>query len=279
MSDRMHANDAPQAVSGLSLFRQMLAKQEMRQRWEAANPALAAAWNEALREDAAWTTRRDLERARSRACFRAAEALRRIRAPEDAIRALEAPTSTPSMDAAHAFVAASRKDVRFLLLLGEKGIGKTVGACYVAREAIADFYTEERPSGGPERPEPAAFVNGSELSRLSAYGDGASEFERLQRVSVLVLDDLTRAFVSKVSGPMLFELLDCRYRRLKATVITDNKLPDEFARWCAAQTDNAGNPDACPLWDRIETSAIVAALPGESLRRTKKRPEGRKEKP
>lgn len=163
--------------------------------WCVANPELAAAWDEGLREDA---VRSMLAKDRARHLA----ALMASGMPRRAVEAWEAGLQvSPAVDAAQAFLG-SRKT--FLLLMGSAGAGKTVATA----EALKD--------GG-------LFVRAVELSRLSAYdAEDRARMERVHTSRLLVLDDLGAEMLHDGWRPMLDELVDVRYGARRPTIITTN---------------------------------------------------------
>lgn len=249
-------------AGNMSSLQRLLAANRARAEADARDPAAAEARKAKQREEARAALEREAAEARARATIRTGDVLRRIGVPHEVLEALSGTLEPrPTLAAAKRFALATREEACFLLLLGPPGTGKTLAAAMVARRCCVDVLAR----GGVQHRDPAAFVLGSKLARLSLYGDDRGAFDALLEVPCLVLDDLSRAFTSKVAGPLIFELLATRHAKRKATVITDNKTEEEFAKWCSSVTGETAGQD--PLWDRISTSAIVCEAAGKSLRR------------
>lgn len=137
-----------------------------------------------------------------------------------------------------------------LLLLGPVGVGKTF-QCYGAIRALAvsgvrcswelvaaaDFYASQRP-----RP------------RV----DAEDEFDRLARVSLLVLDDLGAAKATEWTEEITYRLVNRRYQDCKPTIVTSNVTPKTLA-------DALGERVA----SRLREMGRVVALKGSDRRRPK----------
>ena len=137
-----------------------------------------------------------------------------------------------------------------LVALGERGTGKTVGACYAMGLALQWRDAIDRPGGG-EHNARGAFVPAGELARC--WRDGAW-FARLERVSVLLLDDIGKEQDERVKSA-IFELLDKRHAGRRVTLATSNLSAADFAvRYGEA------------LADRMRVGAVVEEFFGESLR-------------
>lgn len=228
-----------------------------RKAWEAANPETARIWSEALLEDHRRTTERDAAARHENAHARALLTLRALKVPLDAIDALAHPKNNKPLQAAKEFVAAPATTARFLLLLGQKGVGKTVAAAFVLRELVAKGANHSEPSGGMARKASAAeFTLASSLARISGYNhDDREWFERLCETRVLVIDDLGADAANQFSAAMLDELLTRRHAERLRTVITSNLGKDAIK---ARLGDR--------LTDRIRETGIVCVTVGDSLR-------------
>lgn len=133
---------------------------------------------------------------------------------------------------------------QILLLLGPKGIGKSVAACHY-------FYAVAKLRWPP------VFVRAAEFARMSKF-DGERDY--VLDAQHLILDDLGVEYDAKGSVASDFdELIDRFYsdpdRRL---IITSNLLPDEFAARFGVR-----------VIDRLRERGEIAVLAGSSLREGK----------
>lgn len=165
--------------------------------------------------------------------------MKRLGVPQEAIKNLRAPWKTRAREAAEEFASAPHKQDRFLLLAGDRGLGKTVAAAWLVRQQLQDG-------------QPGCFwVPATAFTSMSAY---EGEPERLERVTFLVVDDLGRESEKGLARNMLSGVLMRRYEQLRRTVLTTNaSVADVQALYGAA------------LWDRIRTGMVVP-LEGPSMR-------------
>jgi hypothetical protein len=241
------------ASSLLAQFNQKLAE---RKNWEAANPAMAAAWTEALAMDAVFEREREARQSDLSIRDRLPDVLRRVGVPLDCIDGLRNCTKTPGLEAAGRFVAASAAEARFCVLYGPRGVGKTFAGVWALRELLVRHMTDQRPSGGIPA-EPAMFVLASTFARLSGYNrDDREWFERMCDCGVLMLDDLGAEAQNQFSATMLDELLTRRHAARLRTIVTSNLDRDALAKRLGER-----------LYDRIRTSCVAAQCVGESLRK------------
>lgn len=256
----------PQAIGQTSAFERLQARIAARNvelvalsAWEKAHPGIAADWNEAnaieaAREDVAGRAQRDAD-----VWQRSAGELRKLGVPLDAIDATGKPDENEATGSARAFLDSDPVQVRFLLLMGKKGTGKTVAAALVLRKAAADFVRARNnlPSGGGIPELSAAFVLASTFARISGYAaDDKAWFEQLCAVRVLVLDDFGAEHLGPFAAGMLDEMLTRRHGSRLRTVITSNLGKPELRARMGER-----------LYDRISTSCIACVLVGESLRK------------
>jgi hypothetical protein len=164
--------------------------------WTAANPEIAAAWDEADAETEA-RYRRWVEHRERRDRLRNSGVSDRVVGMWGA--GLD---ETPATKAVDAFMDSGKT---FLLLLGSPGAGKTL--------ATAQALSRQ---GG-------AFFRAVELARLSAYdANDRATMERAHKTGLLVLDDLGAELLHDGWKPMLDELIDIRWGNQKRTIITTN---------------------------------------------------------
>lgn len=226
-------------VQAGSLVRGFWERLRERQAWEAANPELARAWNEALEEDHQREMRREYEARQARVEARIPEQLRELGVPDTAIAALSAWHDTPTWTAAGKFL---ESDAQYLVLLGTVGTGKTVAAARVLAWAL-------------RRNLECHFVRATMLARLSGYEDRAL-FDRLCWAPVVVLDDLGTEHLHGFAQSLFAEWLDCRYARSEhRTVITANLTPPQFAERVGERA-----------MDRIRHVGMVHASRDKSMR-------------
>lgn len=110
-----------------------------------------------------------------------------------------------------------------LLLLGDVGTGKT-WAAYGAVKALAQSGARCRWEVHTE-----AALHG--LLRPRPGVDTEEELGRLQKLGVLVIDDLGAAKDTDYSAEMIFRLVNFRYEWTKPTIITSNLLPKQLPQF------------------------------------------------
>ncbi len=103
-----------------------------------------------------------------------------------------------------------------ILLTGTYGVGKTHLATATIRKAIEAGST-------------AALILAVDLIQGN-FEEINNRFEKLQKVDLLVIDDLTTEFENKYFLQQIFRLLEHRYRRKKGTVFTTNLPVREFVK-------------------------------------------------
>lgn len=233
--------------AGQSFF----ARMEERKRWEAENPELAAAWNDAQLEDERVTEERkrsrEREERRKYLLETAPDRLVRMGAPR---RAVDAWASGPRDTAATSSVRrmlAERKS--FCLLTGGAGAGKTVAAVCGMAERVLEDRREDLP---------ALFVRAVEGARMGLYdAEDKRLTSQMQSAGLLVIDDLGAEFVSEGSiwRSILDEVIDVRYGDRTPTVLTTNL---DGAAFKARYGER--------ISDRIRHAGVVEACGAISLR-------------
>lgn len=238
-----------------STFRLLVTRLHERKAWEAANPALAADWTEALREDAHWEYRRELEAAQSRAECDAPHQLRKLGIPARAIDAMiHADASVPALK--HAREWACQPAQPFLLLTGGVGTGKTVAAVWTARAALIQAAGETNPSGGQYRAV-VKWVDAAELNCLSSFDEADRLFfEDCRRARLLILDEFASGNLHREALSRLERLVNHRYGASMRTVLTTN-----------ADAEGLRAPEFARIYDRLREVAFVGACGEKSLRR------------
>jgi len=194
---------------------------------------------------------RALEREQAITPTETAERLRRAGFPVQAVSALRALEPREALDEAKRFV--EDRAALFLVMLGDRGRGKTVGAAYVAQD-VARRFNWEQPSGGFQL-EPFRCIPASTVTRLSAFSQTDTELlNALERCLLLVVDDMGDEGTDMGRGALV-DLLIRRHSKGRRSVLTSNLRGDAFkARYGEA------------LADRIRSSGYVLELKGTSMR-------------
>lgn len=240
-------------------FRRMMEGIEARKRWAEENPELAAAWDEANREDNERQKRKEYAQRERHWDVEVPNALRRTSIPLDAIDALSDLRETESTKAARRFMdAPTNLDGRFLVFFGRRGVGKTTAAALVAREVVRRWVRErDLDTNTMLVGVPVEFVLSTTFSRLSGYDKADRDwFERMCSVRLLILDDFGTEHLGDYGKTMLDELLTRRHGDRLRTVITTNLDKKAFAERVGER-----------LFDRISTSGISCVSVGESMRK------------
>lgn len=180
--------------------------------------------------------------------------LQRMGVPYDAVRGAKERRPSEAVEAAQEFIR--DRDARFLLLLGEKGVGKTSAAALALWDFVAKYPWNDLPQGSAT--EPAMFCPAFSVTRLSAFEPKDRDYvARLGRAHLLVVDDVGNEG-TEFGRTTLVDLLLAREASRKRTVLTGNMTPKAFA-------ERYGEA----LVDRVRASGIVRALKGRSLRATR----------
>lgn len=161
-----------------------------------------------------------------------------------------------SIDAAKKFIAAPlAAAMRFLLLLGGPGVGKTLAAAFVIRDAARrQDWNASATTANPI--EPIQFVRAGELTRLDGYDKlDTARLDSMQKCRLLVLDDMGDEGGPVGRGALIDTLLK-RDAGAKKTVMTTNLTAERFAELYGA-----------PLMDRIRVRGIAPNLSKEKSRR------------
>lgn len=238
-------------------FKLLMAKMQARHEWEAANPALAKEWSEAMREDAQWEYHREINAARWRTEADAVHLLGKLGVPKRAAEVLEFPDlSKPPTARVRKWLQETKP---FLFLMGGYGTGKTVAAAYAVREALLSEAGASQPSGGKLR-QPARWVEAGELACLSSFSEADREFlEDCMRVRLLVLEEFASENLHREALPRLERLINHRYGNNLRTVFTSNI--------SAAQLDA---PEWARIKDRLNEVAVIFECGNESMRKPEK---------
>jgi chromosomal replication initiation ATPase DnaA len=161
--------------------------------------------------------------------------------PRAAAKLLEAPGKTQAIEAVGTWLK-MQPPVPFLLLLGARGVGKTVAAWWaVALRA-------------------GRYVTAMDLVRAGSFD--RDFWESLRSVPLLAIDELGMEGIDQ-SGwffANLYDLLDHRMSRNRRTILLSNlDVPAFKARYCAGAMER--------LYDRLRTTGKVVEINGESMRK------------
>lgn len=148
------------------------------------------------------------------------------------------------------------ESLTWLVMCGDKGIGKTVAATWAVREVCA-------------RGKSGAVKRATEVAKLSQFDAGKAELDWLKRVDLLVVDDFGTELLNDYARSVWSELLDYRHEFYGRTIITSNLF------WLP-KGDKPGLSDRLGerIVDRVHQAGRVQQLQAErSLRRIGKKPE------
>lgn len=227
-------------VGNFSAMRRMVEARHLRKQWEADNPELARAWNEAWEEDEHRTREREAAEASSRFAQRMPERLEEMGVPPLVTQALTSARATGGMRAIEEFRQSGRP---VLLLVGPPGCGKTVAAASALRNYL---------------PPNARFVRAVDLARLSLFDQEQSrQWDTACEIRMLVLDDLGMEHANDFWLSRLDALVDarCANPRLR-TVITSNLDVDRIRKQYGIR-----------VTDRLVQTAMIRVAGQQSLRR------------
>lgn len=204
-SDRMKPSAAPAPMAGFPLMTRFRAQLQARLQWEAENPDMAKAWNEAWLEDETRNREIEAEESRKRFVANMPERLQRMGVPALVIDALRAQIRTPAMEHVMAFNGSSKS---ILLLLGGPGTGKTVAAASSLIEAPTHS---------------SVYAQAIDVARLSDFNvEHAHELDRVTEARLLVLDDLGAEHANDFWISRLDGIVNRRYAGKLRTIITSN---------------------------------------------------------
>lgn len=152
-------------------------------------------------------------------------------------RLLEAAKSakdTPALAAVKAWYNSTPRKT-WLLLLGNNSTGKSTAAVRAIRRAC-------------EEGQSVAFRLVSDVAKLAQFDAGAEEFERLSRVSLLVLDDLGAEHSTGFGRGVLAALVDKRHVAFKRTVVTSNLTAEEVRKLVGPRVSERFGQDGAFVW-------------------------------
>lgn len=186
--------------------------------------------------------------------------LQKIGVPFEDIHALRGTlVDTRSLRAAKEFISRPKgSQVRFLLLLGDKSVGKSLAAAYVIRDAARHHDWNGQATGAST--EPIQFVRAGDLTRIDSHDRlDTARLNEMARCRLLALDDM-----GDEGGPVgrgaLADTILKRDAAGRPTVMTTNLKVERFAETYGA-----------PLMARINARGIVPNLAGEKPMRKKER--------
>lgn len=178
--------------------------------------------------------------------------LQGLGAPYEAVKVQEALRDTPALEAARKFNQDPR--AAFLLMVGDRGLGKTAAAVHVLAEFCRKFPWNSQASGALQL-EPAMFCPASRLTRISNFGHADQDLlERLNRAAMVVVDDVGDE-ATEIGKTTLVDLLINRHAKKRRTVITSNLRGEAFKKRYGEA-----------LADRIRSSGYVREFTGKSMR-------------
>ena len=133
-----------------------------------------------------------------------------------------------------------------IMFSGNVGTGKTFYACCIANAVIDRGFT--------------AWVTTLQplIRELYDYSSANKTLDRIQKVDLLVLDDLGATAQNDYTMDRLFEIVDARYRSGKPMIVTTNLNPDE------ARNMNLGMRR---IFDRLIERCKSVVVDGESRRK------------
>lgn len=133
-----------------------------------------------------------------------------------------------------------------IMFSGNVGTGKTFYACCIANAVIDRGYT--------------AWVTTLQplIRELSDRVSAKETLDRIQKVDLLVLDDLGSTAQNDYTMDRLFEIVDARYRSGKPMIVTTNLNPDEARQMSLGMRR---------IFDRLTQRCKSVVVDGESRRR------------
>lgn len=240
-------------VSPFAVIRMSLARAR---EWDAANPSGAAEYKrisaeleaEVRRADREFSSRLSAERSMRMLAVK----LERSGAGERSLEAARNPKQTESMDVARRWLEDRSKS--WLVLVGDKGVGKSVAALWAMWQVMREDGTGAR-------------VDAARIARLSQFDAGAEELEWLKRVDLLVVDDMGAELMNDYARSRFHELFDARHEAYGRTIITSNLM------WKTTTRDGTTIPGLADrlgerIVDRIAQAGTIHQLSkSQSLRR------------
>ncbi len=183
--------------------------------------------------------------------------LQKIGVPAEDIMALRGKLEdSAAVTGARRFLEApTEAAMRYLLLLGGVGVGKTLAAAYVIRDEARRFDWNGQASGSAPW-EPIQFVPAGDLTRLGSFGeDDRRRVDAMTKCRLLVVDDMGDEAFAPGRGALV-DVLMKRDAGARRTVMTTNLTSERFAELYGA-----------PLVSRIAARGIAPNLTKERSRR------------
>lgn len=153
--------------------------------------------------------------------------LQKLGVPFDVILAIRAPRQRLALDWAKKFILAPKEVIRFLVLAGPRGIGKSVAAGWALADAVKRYDWNAAPSGGRQW-EPFVWAKAADIASVTEFGRVDPDWlEGLRRCRLLVVDDMGH----EATAPGLTALRDvliARHEKRFPTVLTSNLTPQKF---------------------------------------------------
>lgn len=198
--------------------------------WERDNPALAAAWNEALREKRGRERMTHLQRHTAEQEARAPEFLRSCGLEPREIGVLLGGNLRKSkpMEAVAQFLLELDKKLedrkQFLLLAGEVGCGKTIAACsYFLAHGRTRYHDPDLGDVWQWADRMCQYRLAPELARSGLFGDEERRDEaRVKGCRALVIDELGAEVMTEIWLSRLESVVDARYRMKLPTILCTN---------------------------------------------------------
>jgi DNA replication protein DnaC len=180
--------------------------------------------------------------------------LQRLGVPARALLALRGVQETPAIAEARKYLQAPAEWCQFLALFGPTGLGKTVAAAYVFREA-ARAISPDLPTGTPE---PLVWVQGPDFTRVSAFSpEDERKLKAMRSAQLLVVDELGDE-ATNIGVAAVRDVLMHRESQGRRSVLTSNLRPEVFReRYGAA------------LWDRLDKRGLIPNLAKAQSMRTR----------
>lgn len=208
--------------------------------WDLAHPELAAEHAALMRETDA-IQRMESEKALALAEKGRAKANLRAMAGDRVGDALATSTETPALLSARAWWPSTSW---CLALIGDLGVGKSVGAGWIALQAL-------------EAGKTARWLDARDAAVSPIFGtEGSTRAHRAREVDLLVIDDLGAGAPSEAWKAWVEAILGYRHAREFRTVVTSNANAEKFKALVGER-----------MVDRIREGGVVKDFGGASLRK------------
>lgn len=224
--------------------------------WDAEHPEQAAEYRALVAELEALTEREERQQAErdrlERALRHMAVKLERSGIGDRSLAAAQNAQETEALAVVRRWMPDHA--LTWLVLCGDKGVGKSVAATWALVEVMR--------GGGT-----AARIDATRLATLSQFDAGAAELAWLKRVDMLLVDDIGTELLNDFARTRMHELFEERHETYRRTIITSN-LP-----WYAATKDGVTLPGLAArlgerLVDRIAQAGRAVQLAAiKSMRR------------